>query len=75
MKEKPELDADFTPEEHAEFEKLEAENPYREIPEEPIRIPERKGEGTATKNDLLYLLIFIILMALFLVIILFSGVL
>jgi len=65
-----EPDPDFTEEEHAEFEKLERENPYKEVPDEIIRIPVKEKEAADTKNDLLYLLIFIILMAVFLGIIL-----
>ncbi len=73
MTDKQESDPDFTEEEHAEFEELERENPYKEVPEEIIRVPVKEKEAADTKNDLLYLLIFIILMAIFLGIILISG--
>jgi len=63
-----ELDSDFTPEEHKEFEKLERENPYKEITEETIRVPKRKEHITETRHDLLYLGIFCIIVAIFLVI-------
>ncbi len=69
VKEKLEPDPDFTEEERAEFERLEKEHPYKEIPEEVIRVPVQNKTASDTKHDLLYLLIFIILMAVFLVII------
>ncbi|HJJ38875.1 MAG TPA: hypothetical protein O0X42_01950 [Methanocorpusculum sp.] len=53
-----ELDPDFSAKEHAEFEKLEAEQPYKEIKEEVIRVPKREGTGTSTRNDPLFLIIF-----------------
>ena len=37
-KEEPVLDPDFSEKEHEEFERLERENPYREIQEEKIRL-------------------------------------
>ncbi len=71
MTEKEELvlDPDFTEEEHAEFERLEKEHPYREIEEEKIRVPQRPERITDTKNDLLFLGLFCIAMAIFLIII------
>jgi len=66
------LDPDFTEEEHKEFEKLEKENPYKEIEEETIRIPKRKEHITETRHDLLYLGIFCIILAVFLVILIFK---
>ncbi len=69
MNQKLEPDPDFTEEERAEFERLEKEHPYTEIPEEVIRVPVQNKPTADTKHDLLYLLIFIILMAVFLVII------
>ncbi len=66
-------DPDFTEEEHREFEKLEAEQPYREVCEEKIRVPVRPAKTTDTRHDLLYLGLFCILMAIFLVIIVITG--
>ena len=66
------LDPDFTEEEHAEFERLERENPYREIEEEKIRVPKRLERVTDTKNDGLFLAIFCIVMAIFLLIVVFT---
>ncbi|HJJ31048.1 MAG TPA: hypothetical protein O0X97_02230 [Methanocorpusculum sp.] len=66
-----ELDPDFTAKEHAEFEKLETEHPYKEIKEEVIRVPKREGTGTSTRNDPLFLIIFCVLAAVFLGIILY----
>ena len=54
----PVPDPDFTPEEHAEFAKLEAEHPYQEIKEETIRIPKRPERITDTRNDTLFLIVF-----------------
>lgn len=59
-------DPDFSEKEHAEFEKLEKENPYVEIKEETIRVPKRPECITATKNDPLVLGIICIAAALFL---------
>ncbi|MBE6507658.1 MAG: hypothetical protein E7Z72_07060 [Methanocorpusculum parvum] len=74
MPEKEELvlDPDFTEAEHAEFERLERENPYREIEEEKIRVPTRPERITDTKNDRLFLAIFCIVMVIFLVIVVFT---
>ncbi|WP_048062055.1 hypothetical protein [Methanocorpusculum labreanum] len=69
MNQKLEPDPDFTEEERAEFERLEKDHPYKEIQEEVIRVPAQNKPAADTKHDLLYLLIFIILMAVFLVII------
>ncbi|WP_319378886.1 hypothetical protein [uncultured Methanocorpusculum sp.] len=69
VNQKLEPDPDFTEEERAEFERLEKEHPYKEIPEEVIRVPVQNKPAADTKHDLLYLLIFIIIMAVFLVII------
>ena len=66
------LDPDFTEEEHAEFERLEREIPYREIEEEKIRVPKRPERVTDTKNDGLFLAIFCIVMAIFLLIVVFT---
>ena len=66
------LDPDFTEEEHAEFERLERENSYREIEEEKIRVPKRPERVTDTKNDGLFLAIFCIVMAIFLLIVVFT---
>lgn len=63
-------DEDFTAEEHAEFEKLEAENPYKEQEEETIRVPQRPEQVTATRHDVRYLVIFCIILAVVLAIIL-----
>lgn len=68
-----ELDNDFTKEEHEEFEKLESENPYKEVEEEKIRVPKREEHITDTKNDLLYLALFCIGMSVFLMIIIFTN--
>ena len=75
MSEKEELvlDPDFTEEEHEEFERLERENPYREIEEEKIRVPNRPEKVTDTRNDKLFLAIFCIVMVVFLVIIVFTA--
>ncbi len=75
MSEKEELilDADFTAEEHAEFERLEKEHPYREIEEEKIRVPARPEKITDTKNDRVFLAIFCIVMAVFLLIVVFTA--
>ena len=74
MTEKEELvlDPDFTEEEHAEFERLEKENPYKEIEEEIIRVPKRPERINDTGNDRLFLLIFCLVMAVFLVIVVFT---
>lgn len=72
MTEEKELDSDFTKEEHEEFEKLEAE-PYKEVEEEKIRVPKREEKVTDTKNDVLYLALFCIVMGIFLMIIVFGG--
>ena len=74
MTEKEELvlDPDFTEEEHAEFERLEKENPYKEIEEEKIRVPKRPERINDTRNDRLFLLIFCLVMAVFLVIVVFT---
>ena len=74
MPEKEELvlDPDFSEEEHEEFERLERENPYREIEEEKIRVPKRPEQVTDTRNDRLFLALFCIVMVIFLVIILFT---
>ncbi len=69
MNKKLEPDPDFTEEERAEFERLEREHPYKEIEEEIIRVPLQEKPAADTKHDLLYLLIFIIVMAVFLLII------
>ena len=66
------LDPDFTEEEHAEFERLEKENPYKEIEEEKIRVPKRPERINDTGNDRLFLLIFCLVMAVFLVIVVFT---
>ncbi len=68
------LDSDFTPEEHAEFEKLEAEKPYREIKEETIRVPRRPERINDTKNDTKFLLIFCIIATLVLAFVIFMAV-
>ncbi len=68
-----ELDPDFTPQEHAEFAKLEQENPYVEHHEEKVRVPLRPEDARDGKHDVLFLLIFIILAALFLYAIIFGG--
>ena len=74
MTEKEELvlDPDFTEEEHAEFERLEKEKPYKEIEEEKIRVPKRPERINDTGNDRLFLLIFCLVMAVFLVIVVFT---
>lgn len=74
MTEKEELvlDPDFTEEEHAEFERLEKENPYKEIEEEKIRVPKRPERINDTGNDRLFLLIFCLVMAVFLVVVVFT---
>ena len=74
MTEKEELvlDPDFTEEEHAEFERLEKENPYKEIEEEKIRVPKRPERINDTGNDRFFLLIFCLVMAVFLVIVVFT---
>ncbi|HJJ38282.1 MAG TPA: hypothetical protein O0X47_07040 [Methanocorpusculum sp.] len=69
VNEKLEPEPDFTEEERAEFERLERDHPYKEIEEEIIRVPVQQKAAADTKHDLLYLLIFIIVMAVFLVII------
>lgn len=66
VNEKLEPEPDFTEEERIEFEQFEREHPYKEQPEEIIRIPVQKKLAADTNHDLLYLLIFIILMAVFL---------
>ena len=68
MPEKEELllDPDFTEEEHAEFERLEKEHPYREIEEEKIRVPVRPDKINDTKNDRVFLAVCCIIMAVFL---------
>lgn len=75
MPEKEELilDPDFTEEEHAEFERLEKEHPYREIEEEKIRVPVRPEKINDTKNDRVFLAVFCIIMAVFLGIVVFTA--
>ena len=75
MPEKEELifDPDFTEEEHAEFERLEKEHPYREIEEEKIRVPVRPEKINDTKNDRVFLAVFCIIMAVFLIIVVFTA--
>ena len=68
-----ELDPDFTPQEHAEFAKLEQENPYVEHHEEKVPVPPLPKDARDGKHDVLFLLIFIILAALFLYAIIFGG--
>ena len=63
-------DEDFTAEEHAEFTKLEAENPYKEQETETIRVPHRPEQVTATRHDIRFLVIFCIILAVVLAIIL-----
>jgi hypothetical protein len=65
-----ELDPDFTPEEHAEFERLEKAFPYREEPEDKPVVPGIRENATDGKHDTLFLLIFILLMAVFLLLLL-----
>lgn len=74
MTEKEELvlDPDFTEGEHVEFERLEKENPYKEIEEEKIRVPKRPERINDTGNDRLFLFIFCLVMAVFLVIVVFT---
>ena len=66
-------DPDFSEKEHAEFEKLEKENPYVEIKEETIRVPKRPEKITITKNDPLVLGIIIVAAVLFLGFILYMS--
>ncbi|HJJ29584.1 MAG TPA: hypothetical protein O0W87_01095 [Methanocorpusculum sp.] len=66
VNEKLELEPDFTEEERTVFEQFEQEHPYKELPEEIIRVPVQKKIAADTNHDLLYLLILIILMAVFL---------
>lgn len=75
MTEKEELilDPDFTEEEHAEFERLEKEHPYREVAEEKIRVPQRPEKITDTRNDRLFLALFCIVMAVFLLIVVLTA--
>lgn len=75
MPEKEELvlDPDFTEKEHAEFEQLEKEHPYREIEEEKIRVPTRPEKITDTKNDTAFLAVFCVIMAVFLLIVVFTA--
>ncbi|WP_338095971.1 hypothetical protein [Methanorbis rubei] len=68
-----ELDSDFTQEEHAEFEQLEQENPYVEQHEEKVRTPPLPEDARDGKHDILFLLIFIILAAVFLCAVIFGG--
>ena len=67
-----ELDPDFTAEEHAEFERLEREHPYVGQHEEKISVPPRSQDARDGTHDVLFLLLFIILAAVFLLIILFG---
>jgi len=60
------LDPDFTANEHKEFEKLENEQPYREIKEETIRIPQRPEKINDTRNDVRFLVIFCIIITIIL---------
>jgi len=68
-----ELDPNFTAEEHAEFERLEREHPYVETHEEKISIPSRPQDARDGKHDVLFLILFILLAAVFLIVILFGG--
>lgn len=68
-----ELDPDFIAEEHAEFARLEREHPYIEEPEEKARGPKHSGNASDGKHDVLFLILFIFLAAVFLRVILFGG--
>ncbi|WP_338094039.1 hypothetical protein [Methanorbis furvi] len=68
-----ELDPDFTQEEHAEFEQLELDHPYIEQHEEKVRTPPLPEDARDGKHDILFLLIFIILAAVFLCAVIFGG--
>ncbi|MCZ0859617.1 hypothetical protein O0S10_00060 [Methanocorpusculum sp. MG] len=68
-----ELDPDFTAEEHAEFERLEREHPYVEAHEEKIPAPPRPQDARDGNHDVLFLILFILLAAVFLIVILFGG--
>ena len=46
-----------------------SENPYKEIEEEKIRVPKRPERINDTGNDRLFLLIFCLVMAVFLVVV------
>ena len=73
-KEEIELDPDFTPEEHKEFTRLEREHPYREVHEEKIAVPELPENARDGKYDTLFLLLFILFMAVFLYLLLTGGI-
>lgn len=68
------LDSDFTAKEHEEFEKLENEQPYREIKEETIRRPQRPERINDTRNDVQFLVIFCIIIGIILTAILILSV-
>lgn len=68
-----ELDPDFTPEEHAEFERLEREHPYVEQHEEKVPVPPRPEDARDGKHDVLFLVLFILFAAVFLIVIVFGG--
>ena len=68
-----ELDPDFTPEEHEEFERLEREHPYVEQHEEKVPVPPRPADARDGKHDVLFLVLFILFAAVFLIVIVFGG--
>ena len=67
-----ELDPDFTPEEHEEFERLEREHPYVEQHEEKVPVPPRPEDARDGKHDVLFLVLFILFAAVFLIVIVFG---
>lgn len=71
--EEVELDPDFTPEEHAEFAQFERDHPYVEEYEEKVRVPPRPVDASDGKHDVLFLLLFVILAAVFLLVITYRG--
>lgn len=68
-----ELDPDFTPEEHAEFAQFERDHPYVEEYEEKVRVPPRPVNVSDGKHDVLFLLLFVVLAAIFLLVITYWG--
>ena len=73
-KEEIELDPDFTPEEHEEFTRLERDHPYSDVHDEKIAAPNLPENARDWKYDTLFLILFILLMALFLYLLLTGGI-
>ena len=58
---------------HVEFERLEREHPYVEQHEEKVPVPPRPADARDGKHDVLFLVLFILFAAVFLIVIVFGG--